>query len=297
MSGGLPLRQPSPEELERAAALLDAHPSYRVTRALPPLHTLPLPVPEGKIYNALVVDTETTSLDWRTGKIIQIAACPIQFDRRARVVGIGETRSWLQDPGEPLSPEIVRLTGLSDAELRGERIDDYAVEQMLADAHVIIAHNAIFDRPWWEARYPLARAKPWCCSLREVDWKHHGYEGRTLGTLLDQVAGFFNGRHRADNDVNALVALLTATLPPGHTVGAELILTAGKQTLRFSANGSPFEAKDRLRQRGYRWAADRKVWQIEIAESRRDAEVAWLAAEAGCASPEVQPVTWFDRHR
>lgn len=32
-------------ELEHAAALLDAHPGYRVTRALPPLSTLPLPQP------------------------------------------------------------------------------------------------------------------------------------------------------------------------------------------------------------------------------------------------------------
>jgi len=86
---------PSTAELERAAALLDAHPGYRVTRALPPLDTLPLPQPEGKVYNALVLDTETTSLDWRTGKIIQIAVCEVRFDRLARIVGIGHTRSWL----------------------------------------------------------------------------------------------------------------------------------------------------------------------------------------------------------
>jgi len=168
---------------------------------------------------------------------------------------------------------------------------------MLADAHVIIVHNGVFDRPWWEARYPLARAKPWACSMREVDWKGHGFEGRTLGTLLDQVAGFFNARHRADSDVDALVALLTATLPPGHTVAAELLLTAGKPTARISATAAPFALKEKLRQRGYRWNPTARVWQKEVPEISRDAELVWLAAEADCVSPAVQPVTWFDRHR
>jgi len=283
--------------LALAAALLDAHPDYRVTRALPPLATLALPAPEGRTHTALVIDTETTGLDHETGQIIQIAACPVTFDRRARIVGIGETLSWLQDPGEPLSPAISRLTGLSDADLAGQRIDDVGVEQLLADADVVIAHNARFDRPWWQARYPLAFAKPWACSLAEVDWRGHGYEGRSLGVLLDQAGGWFNGRHRADADVDALVALLTVTLPPGHTVAAELILTAGKPTARISATRAPFAAKDRLRQRGYRWAAKPRVWQIEVARDAQDAEVAWLAAEADCRSPEIQPVTWFERYR
>jgi DNA polymerase-3 subunit epsilon len=291
------MHNPTQGAHERAAALLDAHPGYRVTRALPPLDTLLLPEPEGKVRTALVVDTETTSLDWRTGKIIQIAACPVRFDRKARIVGIGQTMSWLEDPSEPLTGEISHLTGLTNADLAGQRIADHAVEQLLADAAVVIAHNARFDRPWWEERFPLARAKPWACSLCEVDWRGHGFEGRTLGTLLNQIVGWFNARHRADADVDALVGLLTGTLPPGHTVAAELLITASKPTVRVSATGAPYEAKDRLRLRGYRWAANERVWQIDVAEAERDGELAWLAAEASCPAPRSQRVTWFDRHR
>jgi DNA polymerase-3 subunit epsilon len=291
------MHDPAAAALERAAALLDAHPKDRVTRALPSPATLVLPEPEGKVRTALVLDTETTGLDWRTGKIIQIAACPVRFDRRARIVDIGQTVSWLEDPGEPLSGKISRLTGLTDAALAGKRIDDHAVEQLLTDAAVVIAHNAAFDRPWWEDRFPLARVTPWACSLGEVGWRGHGYEGRTLGGLLDQVAGWFNARHRADADVDALVGLPTAKLPPGHTVATELIITAGKPTVRISAVGVPYAAKDRLRLRGYRWAAAERVWQIEVPETHGDAEIAWLAIEASCSSPRSQRITWFDRHR
>ncbi|MFK3889778.1 3'-5' exonuclease [Sphingomonas sp. NPDC079357] len=289
--------QPSADQLERAAALLDAHPGYRVTRALPPPASLALPEPIGKVRTALVVDTETTSLDWKTGKIIQVAALPVAFDAKARIVGVGETRSWLEDPGEPLTPAIIRLTGLTDGDVAGQRIHDAAIEQMLDEAVLIVAHNARFDRAWWEARWAVARAKPWACSLAEIDWRGHGYEGRSLGVLLDQAAGWFNVRHRADADVDALVALLTATLPPGHTAFAEMLFTASKPTMRVSAIGAAFEAKDRLRLRGYRWAPDQRVWQIDIAEAAREGELAWLAAEARCRTPRLERITWFERHR
>lgn len=291
------MEHPLHSALKHAAALLDAHPDYRVIRALPSLETLALPEPIGRLRTALVIDTETTGLDHRTGRIIQIAACPISFDAKARIVSIGRTMSWLEDPGEPLSPEISRLTGLTDQDLAGQRIDNGAVERLLDEAVVIVAHNAKFDRPWWETRFPGARSKCWCCSLAEIDWRGHGYEGRSLGVLLGEAGGWFNSRHRADADVDALVALLTVTLPPGHQAFAELLFTAARPTIRVSAVGAPFEIKDQLRLRGYRWSAAQRVWQKEIAQAAEEAERIWLAIEARCSSPRLEPVSWHDRHR
>ena len=79
----------SADHLERAAALLEAHPDFRVIRTLPSPDRIVLPMPEGKVRRAVVIDTETTSLDHRTGKIIQIAICPVDFDAKARIVRIG----------------------------------------------------------------------------------------------------------------------------------------------------------------------------------------------------------------
>ena len=39
---------------------------------------------------------------------------------------------------------------------------------------------------------------------------------------------------------------------------------------------SPFETKDSLKSRGYRWNADRKVWMVPLAEADLAAEQAWL---------------------
>ena len=88
---------------------------------------------------------------------------------------------------------------------------------LLCAADICIAHNAVFDARWIERRYPTARGKIWACSMAEIDWKSHGADARTLGGLLNQYAGYFNPRHRAAADVDALVALLAATLPSGRT--------------------------------------------------------------------------------
>ena len=55
-------------DTERAAAMLEAHPDYRILRSLPPLDLLPLPVAEGRLRTAAILDTETTSLDPATGR-------------------------------------------------------------------------------------------------------------------------------------------------------------------------------------------------------------------------------------
>ena len=284
-------------ETERAAAMLEAHPDYRVLRSLPPLDLLPLPEPEGRVRTAAVLDTETTSLDPATGHIIELAICLVSFDARGRVVGIGPVHDWLEDPGYLLPSEIVRLTRLTDDMLAGQRIDDAAVLALLSDADLLVAHNAAFDCGWIDSRYPTLAGMPWCCTLKDVDWRDLGVESRQLGGLLAEVAGVFNARHRADADVAALVTLLASQLPTGRQVCAEMILGAQRPTVRVFADGAIFEVKDRLKSRGYRWNPMIRRWWIEVRSGAVDEECAWLAEHAACQDTSTRSITWFERHR
>lgn len=280
-----------------AAALLDAHPDYKVLRALPPLDQLVLPTPDGKAFKAILLDTETTCLDPDEGSIIELALCPVWFDQRARIVEIGLVQDWLEDPLRPLPGEIEKLTGLTDADLAGQRIDDNAVLEHLTSAQLIVAHNASFDCRWVEKRFPTLPPARWACSLTDIDWQAHGIEARKLGGLLAEVAGYFNRRHRADNDVAALVALLASNLPSGRTAFSEMLFAAKRPTVRIFAERAPFAARSVLKQRRYRWDDRRKAWWREIPEEQRDIELAWLSAEVGGSAPIVKPIDWFERHR
>lgn len=284
-------------DAERAAALLEAHPDYRILRSLPPLDLLPLPEPEGRLRTAAILDTETTSLDPATGHIIELAICLVTFDRRGRIVAVGPVHDWLEDPGYSLPPEIVRLTGLTDRDLAGKQIEEPAVLALLSDADLIVAHNASFDAAWIEQRWPAIAGKPWCCSLHDIDWRGYGYEGRQLGALLAEVAGFFNARHRADADVAALVALLAAMLPSGRTACSEMILSAQRPTVRIAASGAPFEVKHLLKGRGYRWDQTARRWWKEVSSGAERDERAWLAEQAACPNPSSREIRWHQRHR
>jgi len=50
---------------------------------------------------------------------------------------------------------------------------------------------------------------------------------------------------------------------------------------RLLATHAPYEAKDRLKARGYRWSTEDKVWFIQLPDSTAlEAEFAWLKDNA-----------------
>jgi DNA polymerase-3 subunit epsilon len=60
---------------------------------------------------------------------------------------------------------------------------------------------------------------------------------------------------------------------------ARLLQAARATSFRVFADGAPFETKDLLKARGYRWDAERRVWHGEVRdEAALDEERAWLKA-------------------
>jgi DNA polymerase-3 subunit epsilon len=144
---------------------------------------------------------------------------------------------------------------------------------------VVIAHNAGFDRPFCEARLPRFRHLNWACSFADIDWKAQGRGSAKLENLA-QALGLFYDAHRAEMDCHALLAVLVAPLPAdSHTGLAHLLKAAQKPTYRLQATSAPFDAKDKLKARGYRWNADQKVWHARLDDDAAlQLECDWLKA-------------------
>ena len=265
---------------ETCAAMLDAHPDYRVLRRLVP--QLSWPLPEGaKTARVLILDTETTGLDARQEQIIELAMLSVLVDRDTGLpVGEASVFESFEDPGYPIPKEITEITGITDDMVRGQRIDDAQVMAMVEQADVIVAHNAGFDRPFVEARLPVFAQKPWNCSFVGIDWKKEGGGSAKLEFLAYSTGKFFYDAHRALTDCHALLQVLIAPLSDGRT-GLKTLLE-GAQSLRYklSATGSPFESKDKLKARGYRWDGEQKAWwcALKSPEALQE-ECAWLKAE------------------
>lgn len=250
-----------------------------------------------------VVDVETTGLDIETDAIIQFAMRRFRFDADGVITRIGACHSFLEDPGREIPPEITRLTGIADADVAGRSFPDGSIEAALRNVTIIAAHHAAFDRKWIERRFPGAVGLAWACSMEDIPWQGRGFDGRKLGFLGVQC-GFFYDAHRADVDVDAVVALLGHRFADdGRTALDVMMENARADTWLVSAVGAAFKVKDRLRARGYRWNAEAKVWAKEVRDDERLAEEFWLAthvyaaeARPRCLQPRIERRTRWERY-
>ena len=133
-----------------------------------------------------------------------------------------------------------------------------------------------------EATLPAARARPWACSRAEVPWTEEGFASQALHCLLCACGAFARDRHRALADCEAGVWLLAQRLPvSGGTVLAALRRSALRPTTRLWAVRAPFEAKEALRARGYRWMPQMRngivrAWWTDVEPAALENELAWL---------------------
>ncbi len=265
---------------EAMASALDAHADYKVLRRLTPKDDWG-PVPASGTQRVIVLDTETTGLDAKSERIIELAMLSVLVDTSTGLpVGPVSTYESFEDPGKPIPALITGITGIDDAMVRGQRIDDARVAELVQAADLIVAHNAGFDRPFVEARLPVFAAKAWNCSFAGIDWKGQG-SGSAKLEFLAHERGWFYDAHRALVDCHALLQVLAAPLASGQTGLARLIEGAAQSRYKLRATGAPFEAKDALKARGYRWDNEQRVWWTSLAgEQALQQEAEWLQAHA-----------------
>lgn len=279
------------------ASMVDHHRDFRVLRRMPVMRRNMVRGVRPGMLAGCAVDVETTGLDVAGDAIIELALQRFWADADGRIVTTGRPHQWLEDPGRPIAPEITRLTGIADPDVAGLSIMDPVAASLIADADFVVAHNASFDRPFVEKRLPLAAGQPWVCTLKDVDWKANGFEGRTLGHLLMQM-GWFYDAHRASTDVTALLHLLDHRLPSGGTILKAAVEAATAPSWIIDAVGAPFESKDMLKNRGYRWNAKARHWSKEVPHLAFDDEYEWIVVQVygGTAKPCFRSVTWCERH-
>lgn len=272
-------------ELEALAQRLEATGGYRVLRAVPRpprLGALPPGAREG-VY----LDLETTGLDPGSDAIIELGLVRFAYDEDGPI-GMVDDLSAFEDPGRPIPPEIQALTGITDAMVSGRQLPEDRVRELFDGAHLVVAHNAAFDRPFAERRFPFLSEFPWACSCRGVPWKDLGrFDGVSLGALVTAHGHFFDG-HRAVEDCYAGVHLLGRRFADGSSVLSHLRSGARRTDVRIWAVRSPFESKDLLRARGYRWNAEARVWWRDVPAEELDAEKAFLSEHVyGGRMPEL----------
>lgn len=232
----------------------------------------------------ICLDTETTGLNHAEDKIIELGIIAFEFNPvTADIIRIIGRYNGFEDPGYPLPNEIIEITGITDDMVRGQSLDDEQVNQIASQATVVIAHNAGFDRKFVEARFPLFKALSWACSVNQINWQTERISTRVLEYLLFKFGLFINA-HRALDDAEGLLGVLLGQLPVSKTsVFKSLLDTYDEVSSKICAVGAPFDKKDILKLRGYRWndgsQGGSKAWWISVPSTLENDELSWLARE------------------
>lgn len=295
----------NPIEAEIAVTGLHATGDYKVLRRLNLNHdnrftrkaiTTPLV--------GICIDTETTGLNYASDKIIELGIVTFQYDPlTSGIIKIIDRYSGFEDPGIPLSAETTAITGITDEMVSGKSFDEAKVYRLAEQASLVIAHNAAFDRKFVEARFPIFSKVPWGCSMTQVDWQAERISTRVLEYLLFKFGWFINA-HRALDDAEGLLGILLETLPVSEIPVFKALLDRHDEvTAKICAVGAPFDKKDALKQRGYRWndgtQGGCKAWWTSVPGDMEREELNWLANEVyprGITdSVEITRINAFDR--
>ena len=184
------------------------------------------------------LDVETTGLNSYKDRVIQLCLRPVLLNRETyQVSAIAKSRVFHQDPGFPLSEEIVNLTNITDQDVSGQSIDWGSVHSMISKADFVVCHNASFDRAFVESEFRKNDLKSsetiWACSMSQIFWRSFCRPSRALEVLC-AWSGFFYNSHQAANDVDAMITVVRQ-----NGKMQELLETASVPDYRVFAMNSP----------------------------------------------------------
>lgn len=254
----------------------------------------------GKIEKkkAIFLDTETTGMDCDGDEIIELAMIPFEYDNEGRIYHILPHYESFNEPKKSIPEAITKLTGITYHMVKGEKINLESIKAVLQDTSLIIAHNASFDRPFCEKLYEGFKNIAWGCSIADIDWKGQECESSKLEYLAYRYGFFYEG-HRASIDCLAGIEILSRPLlnNDNKTAMKALLESSKRVDVRLWAENAPFDAKDILKKRGYRWNPQKKTWYIDLPEEKVEAEMLKLNNDVYPTKRQHLPIEHFDAKR
>lgn len=200
------------------------------------------------IRYAAILDTECTGLDPERDKTIEVAVMLFDVKHAQPVASFASLIKG--DSNEAYAINGIPPTMLPDA--HEAELVWRAVRWIIGPAQVVIAHNAQFDK-----QFTPDLGKIWVCSENDILWPGRARAGSLASLALSLGLGVASA-HRAAADVDTLARILTRIAEKGHSLEAMLLHAMRPKVMVHSL--APFEQKDKVRDAGFRWNPDQKVW-------------------------------------
>ena len=231
----------------------------------------------GDEVEIIILDLETTGLDAAIDEIIEIGLVKALYSvSKKQITHVAQVGNYYEQPRSPITEEITHHTGITNEMVAGHKFDIGALMQWFDNDPIVIAHNAKFDRPFFEARFNLPELKKlrWACSIADMHWLDFGFESQKLEYLLFKI-GYFYNPHRALIDCLATLVLLCKI----DGAFSRLLRNAAARQYTLRAIKAPYEVKDELSANNYKWNPEShlgKHWAKTVYEDEYDEALSHL---------------------
>ena len=253
----------------------------------------------GQGKNICFLDVETTGKNRQNDGIVEVAVKSVSINEQSgEILSINNQYESFNDPGIPISEEAFAVNGITDEMISGKHIDWNIVKGIFSSTELLVSHNASFDRAFLDRTLPESKENLWACSINDIDWILRGFKN-SKQELLCIWHGFYYDSHRAMNDVDALINLLTHDIYSDNKPVLELMENSMIPYYKISALGSPFETKDILKSRNYFWDGSKKCWWKRITRSEIESEEKWLSENVynGYFQGRAEEITIIDKYK
>lgn len=250
--------------------------NYRVLKRVVKRECFDAEVQQG--LKVLLVDTETTGLNIEQADVIEVGALLLEVCAETGRIGrVLAEYGELEDPGYEIPAESTDIHGISTEMVKGKCFNEDAFHQICEGVDLFVAHNAGFDKPFIERRFPWLEDSVWACSFQELPLVQEGYGSRKLENLLTEC-GFFHDAHRAVEDCNALAHFLATPLKTSQQMPMQVLLQSANESIyEISALHAPFEKKDAMKAKGFRWNNEDRIWEfVAIGFGQGKEIIEWL---------------------
>ena len=88
-------------------------------------------------------------------EVVELGMIKFDYLPDGRIANIRDVFSSFNEPLEPIPPDVIAPTGITNEMVAGYRIDEAAVSSFVDDAVIVIAHNSGFDRKFAERYWPI----------------------------------------------------------------------------------------------------------------------------------------------
>jgi len=220
---------------------------------------------------ALLLDTETTGLDAKRDRIVEVAVILYDLKLASPIASFAALARGDSNAAEHINGIPVAL--LSEA-FEQERLW-VAVCDLMAHADVILAHNSSFDKAFVEAaegfrmtwdtsgKDPNHFQVPWVCTMNHIVWPGAApASSKSLTALALSYGVTVHAAHRAMTDVDILARILSRVHERGVDL-QQLIGSAMSQPRKLVAALVSYDQRALAKDAGFTWEAAEKRWTRE----------------------------------